>query len=516
MSDTSNGKKWPLYLGVAFLMSLGVWLVYEKVTTYGYSLTPREQEPVWLVEAVVSFRARGEPVKASLSIPKDSQAFRILDEKSIAPGYSLMLEEQSTGRRAVWSKREARGLQKIYYRMDVFDAVGGQIPIEQTAPPQPKPPLLEEPFKTAATDLVSTLHARSADAESFVSELLRQMADPEGNDALMALLELEGDTLSLARKLLALEGIPSRITRGVSLQQDSRLEPMRELIDIYTGQAWELFDPATGKKGVPSRFLLWQRGEVSLLDVEGGRGSKVSVSVIEKARPSSELISSRKEVSEAAIWDLSVYTLPIREQNVFKKLFVIPIGALIVVIIRNLIGFKTSGTFMPILLALAFLETKLIPGLIILFVMIAVGLGIRSYLSRLNLLLVPRISVGVIIVVFIMAAMSIISFKMGIETGMRVTFFPMIIIAWTIERMSIAAEEQGIREVLIQLGGSLFVAIIVYMAMSNRLVTHFMYAFPEANLIILGIILLLGVYTGYRLTELHRFQPLVASSNSEK
>jgi len=516
MSDSSNGKKWPLYLGVAFLISLGGWLIYQKVTLYGYSLTPKEQEPVWLVEAVVSFRARGEPVKVSLSIPQDTPAFRILDEQSIAPGYSLTLEDENPGRRAVWSTREARGAQRIYYRLDVFDAIGGQLPIAQDPPSRPPIPLFDEPFRTAAQELVSNIHDRSADSESFASELLRQFANPDANNSIKILLEREEDALDLVRRLLALEGIPSRITRGVSLEQDSRLEPMKELMDIYTGEAWELFDPQTGKKGIPSRFLLWQRGENSLLDVEGGRGSKVSVSVIQKARPSAELISKRKDVSEAAIWDLSVYTLPIKEQNVFKKLFVIPIGALIVVIIRNLIGFKTSGTFMPILLALAFLETKLLPGLIILFVMIAVGLGIRSYLSRLNLLLVPRISVGVIIVIFIMAAMSIISFKMGVETGMRVTFFPMIIIAWTIERMSIAAEEQGIREVLMQLGGSLVVAILVYLAISNKLITHFMYAFPEANLIVLGIILLMGVYTGYRLTELHRFQPLVARTESGK
>ncbi|MBK1878971.1 inactive transglutaminase family protein [Pelagicoccus mobilis] len=512
MSSSSSGKKWPLYLGVAFLVLLGSWSIYKKATVYGYSLTQRAQEPVWLVEAAISFRADGEPVKVSLAVPKDSSAFHILDEKSIAPGYSVSLQEQDSGRRAIWSKRSAEGPQKIFYRLDVFDAVGGQVLLQQDPPPTPNKPRFEEPYNTTALDLVASIHERSADDDSFASELIRQISQYKRNEALQTLLELDPDLVSLTRKLLALEGIPSRLTRGVSLEKDSRLEPMRQLIDIYTGDAWELFDPTTGKKGIPSRFLLWQRGESSLLDVEGGRGSKVSVSVIQKARPTNELILKRKDLTESALWDLSVYTLPIKEQNVFKKLFVIPLGALIVVIVRNLIGFKTSGTFMPILLALAFLETKLLPGLIILFVMIAAGLGIRSYLSKLNLLLVPRISVGIIVVIFIMAAMSIISFKMGLETGMRVTFFPMIIIAWTIERMSIAAEEQGIREVLIQLGGSLFVAVIVYLTMSNKHITHFMYAFPEANLIILGIILLLGVYTGYRLTELHRFQPLVENT----
>jgi hypothetical protein len=36
-----------------------------------------------------------------------------------------------------------------------------------------------------------------------------------------------------------------------------------------------------------------------------------------------------------------------------------------------------------------------------------------------------------------------------------------------------------------------------------------MFAFNELNLVILFIVMLLGTYTGYRLTELARFAPLI-------
>ena len=39
--------------------------------------------------------------------------------------------------------------------------------------------------------------------------------------------------------------------------------------------------------------------------------------------------------------------------------------------------------------------------------------------------------------------------------ALTVTFFPMIILAWTIERMSIVWEEDGPYEVVVQAGGSL-------------------------------------------------------------
>ena len=133
----------------------------------------------------------------------------------------------------------------------------------------------------------------------------------------------------------------------------------------------------------------------------------------------------------------------------------------------------------------------------------------RSYLSKLDLLLVSRIAAVVVIVVILMSAISIVSYRMGVEQALTVTFFPMIIIAWTIEHMSILWEDDGPGEVLVQTAGSLVVAILCYMAMTNHYIEHWMFNFPEFLLVLLGGIILLGHYTGYRLSELIRFRNMV-------
>jgi hypothetical protein len=84
----------------------------------------------------------------------------------------------------------------------------------------------------------------------------------------------------------------------------------------------------------------------------------------------------------------------------------------------------------------------------------------------------------------------------------------MVIIAWTIERMSILWEEEGGGEVLIQGAGSLFVAICAFLAMSTPVASHLTFNFPELHLVVLGVILLMGQYTGYKLSELKRFHPM--------
>jgi hypothetical protein len=189
----------------------------------------------------------------------------------------------------------------------------------------------------------------------------------------------------------------------------------------------------------------------------------------------------------------------------FKLIMLLPVGALVVVFMRVMVGITTSGTFMPVLIAMAFLQTELIPGVLSFLLVVSVGLMIRSYLSILNLLLVARIATLVIVVIGIISVFSVISYRLGLLQGLTITFFPMIILAWTIERMSILWEEEGGREVLIQGGGSLLVAVAAHQLMDQQLTRHLAFNFPELHLVVLALIMVLGRYKGYRLSELLRF-----------
>jgi hypothetical protein len=156
-----------------------------------------------------------------------------------------------------------------------------------------------------------------------------------------------------------------------------------------------------------------------------------------------------------------------------------------------------------------------VPGLVSFISIVSLGLLLRSYLSHLNLLLVARIATLVVLVVFLISVLSLVGYQLGFNTGMTITFFPMIIIAWTIERMSILWEEEGPREVLVQGGGSLVVAVIAYLFMQTPTTGHLTFNFPELNLVILALILIMGQYTGYKLSELRRFRAMLVDDPAE-
>jgi hypothetical protein len=89
-----------------------------------------------------------------------------------------------------------------------------------------------------------------------------------------------------------------------------------------------------------------------------------------------------------------------------------------------------------------------------------------------------------------------------------VSLFPMVIISMVIERMSIVWEERGAATSIREGLGSLLMAAIAYSVISINVFAYWVTVFPEVNFIILGVIVALGRYTGFRLTELKRFRQM--------
>jgi hypothetical protein len=87
--------------------------------------------------------------------------------------------------------------------------------------------------------------------------------------------------------------------------------------------------------------------------------------------------------------------------------------------------------------------------------------------------------------------------------------------AMTIERISVAWDERGPELALREAGGSLVVAAIAYLAMSWDRLEHFVFVFPEFLLVLFALTLVIGRYSGYRLSELFRFRALAREVEAE-
>jgi hypothetical protein len=493
----------------ALLAIVGLSLFGYKWQVLGFPLSKNQQTPVWTIESSISFESGPGSIKANLLIPTLTPGFRMLNENSVSRGYGFSLNYGSGGREAQWAIRRADGPQTIYYRISVYEDPGTDQ--SDTTPPFPPPPVINEPFRTAVDVIVADVKEHSADPASFTSELLRRMNDPSP-DTNVELLISDADTRSgfveSITTILAAARIPARMVHGLELQGRQRNAEPIAWLEVHDGDRWRYFNPLTGEENLPEQFFVWWRGNDPLVNVEGGSNVQVSFATQENHLDAVTIAETQAAEQGANLIDFSLYSLPIQTQAVYSVLLMIPIGALVMVVLRNMVGIDAFGTFMPVLIALAFRETKLLWGVILFTMLVALGLSIRFLLERLRLLLVPRLSAVLIVVVILMLMISLISHQLGLETGLSVALFPMVIIAMTIERMSVVWEERGAADAMRAGLGSLVVAITAYVFMGLQWLEHLIFTFPELLLVVLALVVLAGRYTGFRLLELSRFRAL--------
>jgi len=500
-------QKRTFYAIMVVLALGGILLAVLRHVTTGTPFLPGLEQSVWLVEARVDFDAEGGPVTASLSLPEvEMPGFELFEEQAASPGYGFAILSKGRTRRAEWTKRDAYGQQSLYYSVQLVESArAGDSHANDPVSGRVRPVHWEEAQELAAKEVLDIARDRSSSPQSMVRELISQLNSRTSQNAAL-LRSGAADEADLLMNLLERAGIATRSVMGLYLEDARRRQSLTPMVEFLAGDEWLLVNPRTGEVGLPPDFVLWHRGGVSVLDVTGGTNSRVHFSMIRQTVPAAQLARAMDSDNPFSRW--GVQRLPIEEQSMFKLLLLLPLGAAVVVFMRVIIGIQTSGTFMPVLIALAFLQTSLVAGLVSFVLVVAAGLSLRSYLSRLNLLLVARIATLIVLVVFLISAFSIIGYQLGYSTGMTITFFPMIIIAWTIERMSILWEEDGPAEVMKQGGGSLLVAVLAYLLMKNPFLEHFSFNFPELNLVLLAGILAMGQYTGYKLSELRRFRAM--------
>jgi len=491
-------------LSLTFALA-GLGLFYYKAAVLGLPLQPRQRTSVWTVEARVRFEAKGGPARVSLRVPDAPPGYQVIDESFVSSGYGLTSEGGEGERAALWAKRRSSGSQTLYYRAVI--AAGG-VSDPPRAPRFPSPPEDDAPFQTAAEALRDVVRRQSADIPTFASMLVARLANPHPDENVRAILAGARNREQMAIHLLAGARIPAREIRGIRLRERAREIPLVSWLAVHDENEWVFLDPNTGAIGLPSDFFVWSWGNGPLVDVEGGRKARVDFSVLRNRYGSIEVARARAvELGSPLPW-VSFLDLPVATQAVYQVLVLIPLGGLLVVVLRNVVGFATFGTFMPILVALAFRETQLLWGIVMFSFIVAAGLVVRRLLERMKLLLVPRIAVMLTLVVFILAISSLAAYGAGLERALSVALFPIVIMTMMIERMSIVWEESGIRAALQQAAGSLAVATAAYLIFRVELIQHLAFVFPELLLLVLAAMLLLGRYSGYRLSEMYRFRSL--------
>ncbi|HBF08822.1 MAG: inactive transglutaminase family protein [Pseudomonadota bacterium] len=501
-----------VYVLAGILILIAAVMTYQKIFTLGLPTAPAETTEAWIVEAKLNFEASGKGAKVDLVIPQNPVNFLKLDEDFIASNYNLAIDELADGgRNAQWVVRRAKGLQTLYYRIELVPQLEPS-PNYGPEPAFPKKPEYIGPEASAIKSVLDKARDGSFDSATLTRALLQHL-DRYRNDEDVALLRKNAtdDTEWVKYIQFMLDGvrIPSRMAQYLILKDGAQHEILQPWLEIWNGEQWLSFNPKDGEPGRPTNGLLWQYGETPLITVTGGSNPSVDFSISKRPRGLVSIAKEKSKQEASYLMHLSLFDLPLQLQNVYKLLMVLPLGALVVVFMRVIVGLPTFGVFTPVLIALAFRETNLAVGVALFSLIVAVALTVRFYFERLYLLLVPRVSAVLIVVLITMIAISLISTRMNIHAGLSISLFPLVIITMVVERMSVVWDETGPKNAFKNALGSLFVAAICFWVMQHPLIRHWFFVYPETVLTVLACVLMLGRYSGYRLSEIWRFRHLI-------
>ncbi len=326
----------------------------------------------------------------------------------------------------------------------------------------------------------------------------------ELTDALMALENGKASCNGKSRLFVALcrsINIPSRVAGGLILEDASK-KTSHLWAEVLIGGAWVPFDALNGHFAfLPAHYMELYKEDNFLIT----RNKELQFDYLYHIRK--ERINDYPEFAAINIWQLADEAgIPV---EMFQMILLLPVGAFLVAIFKNIVGLKTYGVFLPVLIAMSWLEMGLIPGIALLTTLIVVVGMVNFPLERWGIQFNSKISAMLMAVVLA----ALIAVKILHITGWLAAsaplFFPIIILTITSERVARKIEEEGFKASLEMYGTTLLVAILIYFVLSSPSIQNLLLTFPESILSIAGLNLFLGKWIGLRLLEYRRFYPII-------
>ena len=191
-------------------------------------------------------------------------------------------------------------------------------------------------------------------------------------------------------------------------------------------------------------------------------------------------------------------------------ILMLPIIATLIAFLRQVVGIKAFGIYTPLIITFAFLATNgLKYGIAIFIAVLLSGLIMRFVLKPFRLLYLPRVAIMLSVVSLLILLLLV--FGGGLKrTGLAaVSIFPILIMITLVEKFVAVQIEKGNRTAVILAFETLIISIAGYYLASWEPLIKLIASQPWIILLTLPINILLGKWTGLRLSEYIRFKHVI-------
>ncbi len=507
----------------ALLVAVPLALIVYKVGFLGYrlgELLPRTEHRVAVKMKLDGDRGR---VAARTFLPLSDERQQLTEhEQASDPSFRFVTETEGLNRTARWNGTSVPDAASMSLNYAVLVRAAEYSISDTLAVPDTYPESVArylrptEYVQVDDPEVQSQLRELGATSGPLVSRLrsifdftagLRGRAFKGTTDAVTALRLGEASCNGKSRLFVALArgaGIPSRLVGGLILD-DGTKRTTHQWVESYVGGHWVPFDPTNDHFAqLPTNYLVLYRGDEAMFVHSSDVNFDYSFSISSRLVPAPRVVEG---ASAFNVWSLfERLGLPF---SLLRTVLMLPIGALIVVLFRNVVGMPTFGTFLPALIAAAAGETGLLWGVVSIVIVVAAVVIARRGIQALRLLHSPTLAILLSVVVLTMLGTSLAAEQLGLSELARVSYFPIAVMAIASERFYLALVEQGSTSALKQMMGTLLVVLGCYAVMNSLALQALVGGFPEVLLLVVAANVYLGRWIGMRLLELWRFRSLL-------
>ena len=302
------------------------------------------------------------------------------------------------------------------------------------------------------------------------------------------------------------QGIPARVTGGIILEQSEK-RTSHLWAEVYYRGNWIPFDVLNGHfASLPANYLELYHGDEFLITHTPNIGFDYQF-VINKKYHTLHANSDRVPMLWSLLDHQSVSI------DLLRTILLLPVAALLIALLKNVIGLKTFGVFLPALIALSLVDTNIYWTIGAFATILLVISGLHYSLNRLGLLHTPKLVIMLLAVILTLLMLGQLGYRMEWDNWPSIFMLPLVIMAIAAERFAKVLTEDNFIEAIKMLGSTLLVSLLCYPVFSSELLIGVLLTFPELYLSMIGLLLLLGRWIGLRIMEHFRFSPIAMSNN---
>ncbi|VAX15386.1 hypothetical protein MNBD_IGNAVI01-1526 [hydrothermal vent metagenome] len=514
---------------IMILLVLFSGSVLSKIFIFNYTPATILPETGFRLKIEMEVDGHGSEINTKVLLPLNNERQTIFNEHNQSGGFNFSINRKGINRYAEWQNNSVKGHKEFSYSCDIKSkAVKFELPETIKNNYQSNDQL--KPYLTGTkliqvddTTIINALAELKIDKNTNVIEVLKKVytyttyditnTDFSGKTDAVTTLKLgqascNGKTRLFVAMLRTL-GIPTRLSGGLILKPGKK-RVSHQWVEVLLGRNWVPFDPTNKHFAeLPQNYLTFYYGDQAFFQRTPNVNFKYVFEIDRESFP------RESDYSDIASHPLNIMNAWSSFQKaglsieLLRVILMIPIGAIITIIFRNVIGLRTFGTFLPALIASSFRGSGLMWGMVTFISIILIGALIRSLLERLKLTHTPKLTALLVFVVF--ALLFIAGFGVSINnlSLAHATLFPLALMAITIERFSLIVQEGELKDAIIIFINTMVTVFFVYIVMDSLFLQTFVMAFPETMLLVIAAGIYFGNWEGLRVTEMVRFRSLV-------